>query len=291
MAQYSIKDLEKLSGIKAHTIRIWEKRYSLLEPERTDTNIRYYSDEDLKKILNVASLVKSGLKISKTAQLCNESLRDEIIKIDKQQSEPDLRIDQLVRLMIGLNTFEFEIALHNVFSELGAEEAVVKVLFPFLEKIGLLWQIGSIIPAHEHFVSNLIRSKLISETDKLPLGTGSKTVLLFLKEDEQHELSLLFYNYLSRKNGYNTIYLGSNVPIPDLIEISGKYEFELVFTIFVNAISKELLDEYLKQLPVIFSNKQIFVSGLQFRNNNPGIPSNVTLIDKPEGFVSILKMQ
>lgn len=174
---------------------------------------------------------------------------------------------------------------------MDAEKAVVQVLFPFLEKIGLLWQIGSIIPAHEHFVSNLIRNKLISETDKLPITRESTTILLFLKEEEQHEISLLFYNYLVRKNGYNTIYLGSNVPTPDLIEISGKYDFDLVLTVFVNAISKESLTEYLKQLPSIFINKQIFVSGLQFRNNKPEMPSEITLIDKPEGFVSILKMQ
>ena len=285
MTQYSIKDLEKLSGIKAHTIRIWEKRYSLLEPERTDTNIRFYSDEELRKILNVASLVKRGVKISKIAQMCTEALRNEIIKTDRQSNGVDLRIDQLVRLMIELNTSEFEVILNEIFSELGTEDAVVKVLFPFLEKIGLLWQIGSIMPVHEHFVSNLIRNKIIGDTEKLPPVTVGKTVLLFLKEDELHELSLLFYNFLARKNGSNTIYLGANVPLQDIAEISEKYVFDTVFTVFVNAISKESLNKYLNELTEIFRDKEILISGLQIRKNHPDIPSGITMVDKPEKFV------
>lgn len=289
MSQYSIKDLEKLSGIKAHTIRIWEKRYALLLPERTDTNIRYYSDEDLRKILNVAYLVKSGMKISKVAQLCAESIRSEIMKIDDAQSSPNLQIDQLVRLMIRLDTVAFENVLTKIFSDNGTKKTVTKVLFPFMEKIGVLWQIGSIVPSHEHFVSNLIRNKLISETSNLPLSTSSKTILLFLKEDELHELSLLFINYMARSKGFETIYLGANVPVPDLMEISEKYKFETVATVFVNAITKETLEVYLQKLHAIFSNKKILVSGLQIRINNPEIPAGILKIDSMEDFDSIFQ--
>ena len=289
MSQYSIRDLEKLSGVKAHTIRIWEKRYTLLQPERTDTNIRYYSDEDLKKLLNVASLVKNGHRISKVAGLCNEVVRQEVLKIEEQQSCPDKRIDQLVRLMVNLNTLEFGITLDKVFFEMGTEEAVAKVIFPFLEKTGILWQIGSILPAHEHFVSNLIRNKLISETDKLPKPKFSKPVLLFLKEDEWHELGLLFFNFILRKSGYPTIYLGADVLLKDLTEIANRYQFEMVVTAFVNAIEKELLEDYLKRLSGIFGTKKIIISGLQIRLNKPELPSSVVLTDTTEAFFQQLK--
>lgn len=288
MAQYSIKDLEKISGIKAHTIRIWEKRYQLLQPQRTETNIRFYTDDDLRKILNVSSLVKGGMKISRIANLCNESVRDEVLKIEQTPNNADLWIDRLIRLMIDMNTLELEDTMDAIIREAGIESATSKILFPFLKKIGLLWQVGSVIPIHEHFVSNLIRQKLIGATNQLPRATDRKTVLFFLKEDERHELGLLFFQYLVRKKGYTTIYLGGNVPFSDLTELAQKYDFDIAVTTFINALKKEELEDYLGQLSNLMSPKKILISGQQVNHLRPALPDGIVFIQNTLDFMQQL---
>ena len=204
MANYSIKDLEKLSGIKAHTLRIWEKRYKLVEPKRTITNIRYYNDEDLKRILNIAVLNRNGLKISRIALFDNMEICNKISELSKNIYDTTSQIDNLVISMIELNEKKFENILSANIQQYGFEETVLHTIYPFFEKIGILWQTGAINPAHEHFISNLVRLKLCVAIDRIETDekTNSKRFLVFLPEGELHEIGLLFYYFLIKKYGY-----------------------------------------------------------------------------------------
>lgn len=218
-ATYSINDLENFSGIKAHTIRIWEKRYGVVTPGRTETNIRYYSNDDLKKILNIKLLNQHGYKISDISSMSDRELSAKVDSIALVNS--DSREEMLLSSIIEMSEPLFNKAFANVVIELGLEAAIVSVIFPFFRRIGIIWQSGSINPAQEHFFSNLIRGKIISATDQISVlpALDAPTAILFLPEGELHEIGLLFYNYALRKRGYKTIYLGQSVPYESLNRI------------------------------------------------------------------------
>ncbi|HYG20395.1 MAG TPA: MerR family transcriptional regulator, partial [Ohtaekwangia sp.] len=169
MGKYSIKELEQLSGIKAHTIRIWEKRHKLVKPSRTPTNIRFYSDADLKKIINVSLLNSQGMKISRIATLTPEEINQKVLALSETTSDAAIHMDQMVVTMIDLDEASFERVLSNLILRYGFEKSITDIVFPFLEKIGVLWQTQNITPAHEHFISNLIRQKIIVAIDSLSL--------------------------------------------------------------------------------------------------------------------------
>ena len=160
MGHYSIKELEQLSGIKAHTIRMWEKRHKIIEPSRTSTNIRYYSDLDLKKIINVSLLNTYGIKISKIADMSLDDMNKKVLELSELEHSRDVHIDQMVVAMIDMEEELFEKILSNLILRFGFEKTITEIVYPFLEKIGILWQTQNITPAHEHFISNLIRSLL-----------------------------------------------------------------------------------------------------------------------------------
>ncbi|QGY46748.1 MerR family transcriptional regulator [Maribellus comscasis] len=282
---YSIKDLEVLSGIKAHTIRIWEKRYNLLEPERTDTNIRYYSDEDLRKILNVSMLVRNGYKISKVAGWNDEQVKSTVLQVAEVKVSESDYIDQLIIYMLNFDNRGFVKLTNEIIRELGFEEAVVKVFFNLFMRIGTYWQVGTIFPAQEHFVSQIIRQKLIVEIDRLENNyIKDATVLLYLPENELHELSLLFYYYFAKEIGYNTIYLGQSVPFDDLSKIAGQMEIDYVFTAFINSIPKEEMEDYLERLKQLFVKQKIFITGGQVNNHNPKLPRNIKVVKNYQEF-------
>ncbi len=222
MARYAIKDLEHYTGIKAHTIRIWEKRYEVVQPERSETNIRSYSDEDLKKLLNIAMLNRHGHKISDLVNLSNQNLCKMVLKLTSEKASTDLYIDNLMIATVDIDEQKFDKVLTNIIIQYGFEKAITEVFYPFFLKIGFLWQTGHIKPGQEHFISNLFRQKLISaidQTDTKP-APNSKSFILFLPEWEMHELGLLFYHYLIKKAGHRVIYLGQQLPATDLIAIS-----------------------------------------------------------------------
>ena len=186
MGKYSIKELEQLSGIKAHTIRIWEKRHKIITPSRTSTNIRYYSDDDLKKIINVSLLNNSGIKISKIADMTLEDMYSRVMEISELKNDAAIHIDQLVVAMIDMEEEAFEKTLSNLILRHGFEKTITEIVYPFLEKIGILWQTQNITPAQEHFITNLIRQKMIVAIDGLPIPPKtSRKVLLFLPEGEK----------------------------------------------------------------------------------------------------------
>lgn len=284
MTLYSIKDLEHLSGIKAHTIRIWEKRYSLLDPVRTDTNIRSYSDEDVRRLLNVAMLVKNGYKISAVALFDDARIKTEILRIDKNMNEPDLVIDRLLYYTVNLNTVDFELLLDELIQQRGLAKTVQEVVFSFFERIGILWQTGSIFSAQEHMVSNLIRKKLICETAKLNPVVGQKSALFFLHENEMHELGLLFSAYLATAAGLRCVYLGQNVPFTDLSDFLASFPFDFVCTSFVHAIEKVEFEQYLANLSLVFNQGKILISGRQVGIHNPKLPANVFVIKNSNDF-------
>ena len=263
MGQYSIKELEQLSGIKAHTIRIWEKRHKIIEPSRTATKIRYYSDHDLKKIINVSLLNTYGIKISKIADMSLADMNKKVLEISELQNDKTIHIDQMVIAMIDMEEELFEKILNQLILRFGFERTITEIIYPFLEKIGILWQTQNITPAHEHFISNLIRQKIIVAIDGLPIPPKtSKKILIFLPEGELHELGLLFYHFLIRKSGYRTYYLGQNVPHDDLISVYKVHQPDFVLT-SITSNPSESIEKYLERLANDFGQAKILVSGHQ----------------------------
>ena len=259
MAVYSIKELEKLSGIKAHTIRIWEKRYNLIEPHRTNTNIRYYTDDDLKKILNVAVLNRQGIKISNIAKLNDLELKEEIIRVSRSHYSNDTIIDSLVIAMVDLDDYKLEAIIEKSIGRIGFTSTVTDILYPFLDKVGILWQSGDIYPAQEHFISNLLRQKIISATDKLPntFNPRAKKFILLLPEGEWHEIALLFAQYLLRESNQEVIYLGQSVPYSDVLALGAAKKFDYLMVSSTTAQPDFDFILYLKDLGVAFPDKKI----------------------------------
>ena len=262
MAVYSIKELEKLSGIKAHTIRIWEKRYNLIEPHRTNTNIRYYTDNDLKRILNVAVLNRHGIKISSIAKLNDLELREEIIRVSSISHSSDTLIDSMILSMIDLDEYKLEAMIDKSIHKIGFKKTVTDVLYPFLEKVGILWQSGDVYPAQEHFVSYLIRQKIVGATDRISntFNPDGKKFLLMLPEGEWHEISLLVSQYLIREANHEVIYLGQSVPYSDVLAIGASKRFDYI--LFSSSTSRNgfELGRYLEDLKGAFPDKKILYS-------------------------------
>lgn len=265
MGNYSIKDLERLSGIKAHTIRIWEKRYGIINPERTDTNIRTYCDTDLKKILNVSILNRNGLKISKIAQLTGSEIATLVNKLTEDPHDTDSQFENLYISMIDLDENLFDKIISRVIIQMGFEQMFLHLLFPFFKRIGIMWQTGTITPAQEHFISNLVRQKLIVAIDSIIENDNieSKTFLLYLPEKELHELSLLFTYYLLKKRGQKVIYLGAMLPVESLKAVEKLKPVDYLVTSIVGSMDDDEVNTYLKTLSAEIPDKTIFVMGQQ----------------------------
>ena len=216
---FSIKDLENLSGVKAHTIRIWEKRYELLQPSRSDTNIRYYDLHHLQKILNVSYLRRVGFKISSIASLTSEEIELKVRKIAQEEHHANVDLQELKLAMVNFDELLFNKVYHKVLKENDFAEVFNRLFIPFLEELGSLWQSNTINIAHEHFITNLIRQKLLVQADgmKRENTIPKKNVfVLFLPENEMHDLGLLFLNYKLLASGHRTIFLGASMQLETL---------------------------------------------------------------------------
>lgn len=263
MAEYKIKDLEALTGIKAHTIRIWEKRYNLISPERTDTLIRTYTDEDLTNLLSVALLNKNGIKISKIVDMGKEQISKKVwdLKFSKNENSSQ---EKLILALIELDEDLFRNTLQSLIDSVGLEETFASHLIPFLDRIGIMWIVGTIHPAQEHFISNLIRQKVISEIDKLNVPINEvKPVMLYLPEHEWHEISLLYYQYILRRNGINTVYLGQSLPYDSLLLTIEKLAPRAVVTSWLTAVDEKYMINYFKQLSNDINGVEIYAGGYQ----------------------------
>jgi DNA-binding transcriptional MerR regulator len=217
MSAYKIKDLELLSGIKAHTIRMWEKRYGILSPERTDTQIRTYSDEDLTDLLNISILNQNGIKISNIARMSTQEIKEKVRSLSDDDHQESAVLSILISALIDMDEIVFERMVSSLIRKEGLTTTYFNYFLPFLERIGVMWIVGTINPAQEHFISALMRNRIIVETAHLPVATNSKgSYVVFCRPNEFHEISLLFYNYLLRKNNASTLYLGQNLPLEAL---------------------------------------------------------------------------
>lgn len=286
-AKFSIKDLEALSGIKAHTLRIWEQRYGILKPERTDTNIRYYCNDELKQLLNITLLYNHGFKISKIAALDDRSIINEVNKIVDAQISPSDQIDSLIIAMVELDEKRFDKIISNNVLHNGFSSTIENVLYPFLHKIGAMWQTGSINPAQEHFISNLIRQKLIVAIDGVvaPEKKDAQRFVLFLPENELHELALLYYTYLLKVNGHQVVYLGQSVPFDDLIKVVEIRKPDCLVTVFTHSMSD--LEDYIQRLGKTFSSTKIFISGSLLSELNSKLPPSMKVFKDPASFLKL----
>jgi len=292
MGKYSIKELEKLSGIKAHTLRIWEKRYAIITPDRTDTNIRKYSDEELKKLLKISILNHHGVKISKISKMNEDEIKQRVNELSAEKHDDDLclYIDQLSIAMVELDELKFEKLLSNYILRFGFEKTILDILYPFLEKIGVLWLSGNITPVQEHFMSNLIRQKIIVAIDGLTATNDkqAKSVVLFLPEGELHEIGLLFYSFMVKQLQYHTFYLGQSVPLNDLKKITDKINPDYLVTSISQVPTDNTIEELITQLSSKFPKAKIVVSGHPIQQLNKELPHNVTRITSALDFKRLM---
>ncbi|WP_272023278.1 MerR family transcriptional regulator [Olleya namhaensis] len=267
-SKFSIKDLENLSGIKAHTIRIWEKRYNLFEPNRTDTNIRYYSLASLQKILNISYLNSNGYKISKIANLKSEEVPLLVKEIAEQSDENVHAINLLKLAMINFDQALFYQTYNDLIDEFSFKDIFYTIFVPLLDKIGLLWQTDTITPAHEHFIVELIKQKILINTDNALSGfkhsDSDKTYVLFLPDNEVHELGLLYTNYEIINQGAHSIYLGQSVPIESLQYLLSQFENITFVSCFTVKPDKEHILKYIAEFDkniLSKSNSNLVISG------------------------------
>lgn len=263
MAQYSIKNLEHLTGIKAHTIRIWEKRYGIIKPERTDTNIRCYSDDDARRLINISILNQHGFKISNISRLTDAEINEKVLYLSKHTSQDEALIKGLILAMINLDESGFLNILSKTIITRGFEDAFMKLVFPFLDRIGVLWQTDAINPGQEHFITNLIRQKIIASIDaqyprKHP---DSKRFILFLPEGELHELGLLFLAFLIRERGHELLYLGQLTPLKSVVESERIWPADILVPYLVSSMSGINPESYADKLRQAFPGKTILLAG------------------------------
>jgi DNA-binding transcriptional MerR regulator len=276
MNSFTIKDLENLSGIKAHTIRIWEQRYSFLRPQRTGTNIRYYTSDELKTVLNIALLNKYGFKISHIDKMDRIEIKDKILSLSSAQAQQERIVNEMIQHMIDMDIDKFETTLDNYILARGVERSITQIIFPFLERVGILWITNHINPAQEHLVTNIIRQKLIVGIE----GAGSpvnnnKTILLFLPEGEYHELGILFIYYLLKSRGVRVLYLGANVPLKDVQYISQLKKPNVLYTHLTSVAGNFNFEKFLNNLSLRIGTTPIMISGLLTQQYKKKIPANV----------------
>jgi MerR family transcriptional regulator, light-induced transcriptional regulator len=276
MGEYKIKDIETLTGIKSHTIRIWEKRYDILKPKRTSTKIRTYSDTDLTTILNVAILNKNGWKISRIAEISEEERQVKVLAL-LTGSEGDIHFEKMLLSLIELDEISFSEAIDYLVQKFGLEITFTKHLIQFLERIGVMWIAGTINPSQEHFIIHLIRQKLIYETAKLPIPKPkSPKVLLFLPENEWHELSLLFYHFILRNKRVNSFYLGQSLPYASVIECVERLQPKAIVTSILTAADESYYVNLFKKMRQDLGELPIYVGGQQVINYKDNLKKYIT---------------
>ena len=291
VSTYSIKDLEQLSGIKAHTLRVWEQRYQFIIPKRTETNIRYYDSKDLRLVLNIALLKDNGYKISKIVTLDEREMQEEVLRLtEKNLRYPD-QINTLLLAMIDLDENRFEKVVAANVLKLGFENTVLNVIYPFLSKIGVLWQTGTVNPAQEHFVSNLIRQKIIVAINDLPTPQSPDThrYLLYLPEGELHELTLLFTHYIIKSRHNRVFYFGQNLPFDDLETVYHSYRPEFIITVITTHPPASQTQAYIDRLAFSFPEATILISGYQVIGQDLHLPVNVQIFHRIEHIVSFVE--
>ena len=263
MRHYTLYELEKLTGILAATIRVWERRYNIIIPKRTDTNRRWYDDDDLRRLINISVIYNSGIKISKIARYSESELEEKVKLLTLDSGGTDKHINSLIVAMLNFNSNAVNEILLRLIINSGFEETFSNIVFPFLRRVGIMWHTGSASAGAEHFIANIFRGRLISAIDSLPTANDPKRkrVIMFLPENELHELGLLFYSYLIRKMGHEVLYLGQATPFSALSEVNEKWHSDILVTGILSDLSVSDPGEYIKNLSSSFKKQKILVSG------------------------------
>ncbi len=286
-SSFSIKNLEHFSGIKAHTIRIWEKRYNLFEPERTDTNIRLYNLENLQKLLNVTLLYNNGYKISKIAFLNQQEINENVHKLTINKNADDWSLGLFKLAMINFDQRLFTKTFNDLLEQFSFSEIFKNVFVPLMNELGVLWQTNSISPSHEHFITSLVKQKIHAMCENLQQKSTRRTdrrFVLFLPDNEIHELGLLYLQYEVLNNGFQCVFLGQSVPIEslsNLIDIGEPMTFISYFTIepaqdkiesYLNTFNSEIIENI---------DSELWILGYQVQFISDEMP------DKMRKFISI----
>lgn len=284
---FSIRDLEHLTGIKAHTLRIWEKRYDLLEPDRTETNIRTYSLKSLQKLLNVTLLYNNGYKISKIAKIPETKLAEHVHAVGIKARNASAAINAFKLAMVNFDQALFQETYEKLESEKSFRVIFWEVFIPLLEELGILWQTDTIGPAHEHFVTHLIKHKIFLSTEKAQQQAEHEregVFVLYLPENEIHEIGLLFLNYELVYRGYKTIYLGQTIPLESLVDIKKYFENPHFVSYFTVSPSPEELESYLesfKETLLANSGCTLWILGRQTAHlENTELPNTVRIFHR-----------
>ena len=294
-SQFSIKDLENLTGIKAHTIRIWEKRYNLLEPKRTDTNIRYYDLASFQKLLNVSYLNNNGYKISKITTIDERDIPKLVREIASKNDIDNHAINALKLAMLNFDQTLFYNTYDSLLKEKSFRDIFYDVFIPMLSNIGMLWQTDTITPAHEHFITTLIRQKILVNTELIQSkqeNKSKKTFVLYLPDNEIHELGLMFLNYEIISLGYHSIFLGQSIPLENLTDIQNYYDDITFISYFTIKPEKENLHKYINKFNDIIlkpSTSKFWVLGQMLSHldvNN--LPSGIRTFNSIQSLVEEL---
>ena len=292
MSSYTIKDLEQISGIKAHTIRIWEQRDGFLQPQRTETNIRTYSADELKVILNVSLLNKYGYKISHINKMSSAEIEDKIFGLNHLDAEKERVVNALIKDMVSLDMLSFERQLDNYIAQKGVEKTITEIIFCFLERVGVLWITNHINPAQEHLASNIVRQKIILGIEKLPkMYNNAKLIVLFMPEGEYHEIGLLFVHFLLKSKGYNVDYLGTNVPIVDLKYLTEYKKVDYLYAHITAPTKGFKMNKFMEQLGQINKDIPIILTGQMMQEYKGSVPGNIRVLQslsETMGFLSSL---
>lgn len=290
---YSISDLELLSGIHAHTIRIWERRYHALTPHRTVGNTRYYDDSQLLRLLNIVSINQKGLKIAKACALSDDSIK---AIIDQQINETvassqkiEFYISQLLSFGLAYNEASFNVLINKCIKKYGLKHCYLHIIYPLLVRLGLMWRKESVCPAQEHFLTHLIRQKIVVSTDNLPIVKATTTWLLFLPEDESHEIGLLFANYLLRQANIKVIYLGALVPLTSIAQAMIKNDVDHLLFFMQQQKNTATAQNYINILAENYTNKHIYLAGGEELIGKLQFPSNIKAVKTVDDFENIIK--
>ncbi|MBC8767157.1 MerR family transcriptional regulator [Arenibacter sp. BSSL-BM3] len=287
MSRYSMAQIVSLTGINSHTLRKWESRYDFLVPERTETNIRFYTDSQLKKLLNISILRSQGVRLSAIGKMSDEEIHKKVAESLINSSQED-EVKALVLSMINLDEQEFDNIIKSQIIKNGILTTFTEVIYPFLHKVGVLWGINKIMPAQEHFVSNLIRQKICSAIDLLPIAPdNAPKIILFLAEGENHEIGLLLASFIAKKLGWRVFYLGQNVPYDNVKTMAELVKPNYLLTFFITT-TPSVVEEKLHRLssetktPLLFSGSPI---NLERENND----KMVTYLKSPKDLITVLE--
>lgn len=288
MNRYSISQIVSFTGINSHSLRVWERRYDFIKPRRTETNIRYYTDSELRKLLNVKVLLAHGYKLGKISSFSDEDINKlafettEVKTLDNEEV-----INRLVLAMLELDEISFDKIIRSQIAEKGLQDVVIHMFYPFLIRIGVMWTTKKSTVAEEHFVANLIRQQLIAGINALPIPDNSANkIIMLLPNKEDHELGLLLASFIAKKNGWRVYYLGRKVPINNIDYLIEKLNVDMILTMFTIS-DKEKIKSHLNLLSEKFKG-QIAVAGNVCANNQCALPDSVKYLANPEEFVQLL---